>query len=485
MRLRGRDLEDSADSWIPHILGVQSVRLRLRLDRRDDKGRGCWQLVDVEKEAQESGRGLKSQAAAQHSSLMSIPAVSAQSGGGEMQSPGVISPSFLPPPGTKVPGRKRGRPPIRKLEFQSRYPEPLPPIKVPKKRGRKPGFKLKSRMVMTPISPPSSTPEPDMSSIPQDAATIPHSATPQILTVCIYVNKHVNTGPNLDRQKVLQLPDHLGPARPSVVLQQAVQGCIDSAYQQKTVFTLLTQGYGGEKISATFDGKQHLLSLPVVNSVGYVLRFLKKLCRSLLCENLFSEQPIPPSSSASSSLSSSSSSSSLSFHNDKLADGQPKATDSPMREDYHGDGLDSSKRYSVDPSDSAFGAMTSPYPPKPAYGFRSGPAYSGGVCRQASSPGSFQEGNRSAYSPVPEACESRPPPSKDPSSWTVEEVVWFVKDADPHALGPHAEVFRKHEIDGDALLLLKSDMIMKYLGLKLGPALKLCYHIDKLKQNKF
>lgn len=37
---------------------------------------------------------------------------------------------------------------------------------------------------MTPlaISPPSSTPEPDMSSIPQDAATIPHSATPQVLT---------------------------------------------------------------------------------------------------------------------------------------------------------------------------------------------------------------------------------------------------------------------------------------------------------------
>lgn len=41
------------------------------------------------------------------------------------------------------------------------------------------------------------------------------------------------------------------------------------------------------------------------------------------------------------------------------------------------------------------------------------------------------------------------------------------------------------EIDGNALLLLKSDMIMKYLGLKLGPALKLCYHIDKLKQSRF
>ena len=40
------------------------------------------------------------------------------------------------------------------------------------------------------------------------------------------------------------------------------------------------------------------------------------------------------------------------------------------------------------------------------------------------------------------------------------------------------------EIDGDALLLLKSEMMMKYLGLKLGPALKLCYHIDRLKQNR-
>ena len=43
----------------------------------------------------------------------------------------------------------------------------------------------------------------------------------------------------------------------------------------------------------------------------------------------------------------------------------------------------------------------------------------------------------------------------------------------------------RQEIDGKALLLLRSDMMMKYMGLKLGPALKLSFHIDRLKQGKF
>ena len=37
----------------------------------------------------------------------------------------------------------------------------------------------------------------------------------------------------------------------------------------------------------------------MVNSVGYVLRFLTKLCRSLLCDDLYSHQPFPRGTSAS------------------------------------------------------------------------------------------------------------------------------------------------------------------------------------------
>ncbi|NXY29530.1 SCML4 protein, partial [Pomatorhinus ruficollis] len=402
----------------------------------------------------------------------------------------------------RMAGKKRGRPPLQpapiKMAVHNLFPAPagaLPVMKIPKKRGRKPGHKLKSRVLMTPlaISPPRSTPEPDISSIPQDAATVPNSDTPQALTVCIYVNKQANLGPYLDRKKVQQLPEHFGPERPSAALQQAVQACIDCALQQKVVFSLIRQGYGGEmvSVSASFEGKQHLQSLLVVNSIGYVLRFLKKLCRSLLCDNLFSNQPFQQYGKVTESTEG--------YENRRM-----EAAETVIPEDYLADALNR-KQYSADPADAALGSMGSMYTVRqsPADGhpagasssscghrpaqMSSGGSSSAGLQHQTSSPtrnGTSLEGNRSASSPSPEQDAARPS-SKNPLTWTVDDVVWFVKDADPQALGPHVELFRKHEIDGNALLLLKSDMIMKYLGLKLGPALKLCYHIDKLKQAKF
>ncbi|XP_072499087.1 sex comb on midleg-like protein 4 [Notamacropus eugenii] len=410
----------------------------------------------------------------------------------------------------RITGRKRGRPPLHsapmKMAVHNLYSSSacsLPVVKIPKKRGRKPGHKLKSRVLMTPlaISPPRSTPEPDVSSIPQDAAAVPSSAAAaQALTVCIYVNKQVNLGPYLERKKVQQLPEHFGPERPSAVLQQAVQACIDCAHQQKTVFSLVKQGYGGEmvSVSASFDGKQHLVSLPVVSSLGCILSFLRKLCQSLLCDNLFSSQPLPQYPRASED-------------GPDYEDMRMESAKTVISEDYLADPV-GMKRYSVDLSDSAFNctgssSSSSLYSGRLSSGdgcvgrglttsscsHRSGPMSSSGpstagLRHQAFGlmrNGTYLEGNKSASSPSPDGQDAARPTSKNPSTWTVEDVVWFVKDADPQALGPHVELFRKHEIDGNALLLLKSDMMMKYLGLKLGPALKLCYHIDKLKQSKF
>ncbi|XP_058535645.1 polycomb protein SCMH1 isoform X2 [Ochotona princeps] len=302
----------------------------------------------------------------------------------------------------RKPGKKRGRTPKTLIPHPISTPsKSAEPLKFPKKRGPKPGSKRKSRTWLNPppSSPTTSTPEPDTSTVPQDAATIPSSAM-QAPTVCIYLNKNGSTGPHLDKKKVQQLPDHFGPARASVVLQQAVQACIDCAYHQKTVFSFLKQGHGGEVVSAVFDREQHTLNLPAVNSITYVLRFLEKLCHNLRSDNLFGNQPFTQKTHLSLT-----------------------ATENSHSHD----------RY-----------------------------LPGSECYLESRDASRLSG-------------------RDPSSWTVEDVMQFVREVDPQ-LGPHADLFRKHEIDGKALLLLRSDMMMKYMGLKLGPALKLSYHIDRLKQ---
>ncbi|XP_054158235.1 polycomb protein SCMH1-like [Oppia nitens] len=83
---------------------------------------------------------------------------------------------------------------------------------------------------------------------------------------------------------------------------------------------------------------------------------------------------------------------------------------------------------------------------------------------------------------IPSAAASLPPLSTNPADWTIDDVIRHLITVDV-SLESHAETFRKHEIDGKAFLLLNSDMMMKYMGLKLGPALKICNITERLKSN--
>ncbi|KAM4884834.1 polycomb protein SCMH1 isoform 4-T7 [Sylvia borin] len=411
-------------------------------------------------------------------------------------------------------GKKRGR----TTKALIHHPMPTPsksvePLKFPRKRGPKPGSKRKPRTLLNPAptSPTTSTPEPDTSTVPQDAATIPSSAM-QAPTVCIYLNKNGSTGPHLDKKKVQQLPDHFGPARASVVLQQAVQACIDCAYHQKTVFSFLKQGHGGEVISAVFDREQHTLNLPAVNSITYVLRFLEKLCHNLRSDNLFGNQPFTQNShmqrsheydhdrylpDRSSSLDGSLQgpgrgtkrySQDSPPYSAPLSPKLPKNDRHPLEGETFvlADGLPGPLEPRLDPMDSALNSVNSSSHSRSSRDYRL-PGY-----RHLHQPSSLSQGSTSALRRLSSGGSDRylgsrdvsRLSSRDPSSWTVEEVMQFIRESDPQ-LGPHADLFRKHEIDGKALLLLRSDMMMKYMGLKLGPALKLTYHIDKLKQGKF
>ncbi|XP_076136620.1 polycomb protein SCMH1 isoform X1 [Alosa pseudoharengus] len=360
------------------------------------------------------------------------------------------------------------------------------PIKIPKKRGPKPGSKRKPRVPPNPMptSPTCSTPEPDTSSVPLDNATIPSSAL-QAPTVCVYLNKYGKVGPHLDSRKVLQLPDHFGPGRASSVLQQCVQACVDCAHNQGSVFSCLKPGHGGEVISAYFEQQHHTLTLPTVSSVTYVLRFLEKLCHNLHCDPLFGSQPVLQGA----------------LHYDSHAypergsfgethpSGPGRGTKRYPQDTYGNSPVPHKlpkKRHSSEgePYHLENGVGRSEHSEKtPASPSSTGKPLALCSLSQRGSPGKLFRLGSTGSASFAGSRESPRPSFQDPNLWTVEDVMQFIRDIDP-LLGPHADLFRKHEIDGKALLLLRSDMMMKYMGLKLGPALKLTFHIDRLKQGR-
>ncbi|CAL8130602.1 unnamed protein product [Orchesella dallaii] len=86
-------------------------------------------------------------------------------------------------------------------------------------------------------------------------------------------------------------------------------------------------------------------------------------------------------------------------------------------------------------------------------------------------------GEPSLMSPSTEHIDEEP--KVNPVKWNVSEVVDFVRSLPGCA--EYAEDFALQEIDGQALMLLKEDHLMSAMGMKLGPALKLCAKIELIK----
>lgn len=66
----------------------------------------------------------------------------------------------------------------------------------------------------------------------------------------------------------------------------------------------------------------------------------------------------------------------------------------------------------------------------------------------------------------------------NPSTWSVEQVVRYVRSTD---CLHYANIFLDQEIDGQALMLLSRDSLMQFTRMKLGPTLKMCSYIAQLK----
>ncbi|XP_029298398.1 polyhomeotic-like protein 1 isoform X2 [Cottoperca gobio] len=107
------------------------------------------------------------------------------------------------------------------------------------------------------------------------------------------------------------------------------------------------------------------------------------------------------------------------------------------------------------------------------------------------SSGEEDEDDPMSLSPASSAsCHQPPPPLStessapsclpaSPAQWGVEEVSHFISSLQGcEELAPQ---FLSQEIDGQALLLLKEEHLMSTMNIKLGPALKICAHINTLR----
>ncbi|XP_051235047.1 polycomb protein SCMH1 isoform X2 [Dicentrarchus labrax] len=344
-----------------------------------------------------------------------------------------------------------------------------------KKRGPKPKSKKKPRVVQSLGAPSVIAPPPEtrLSSSHVSIDNNHSNSSSVVCTVCVYVNKHGDYGPHLDRKLVQQLPDHFGPAPVNTVLQQAVQACVDCTYQPSVLLSFLqSQSHtGGEVIRVRSEHGIRYVKLPSASSTSSVLRFLENMCQHLESDSLFSSQPFSPFNN------------STRFYNRTKSEPLSHTENGVSKDDSSKDPVPNTRSLHTAPDYRAAKKERQYYP---------GQTQTPPPLRRVSSNPTDTIGTMCAHRRVEASSTTGPDHMKqdkegsgnDASAWSVDDVIRFVQEADPQTLGPHVELFRKHEIDGKALMLLRSDIIMKYMGLKLGPALKLCHHIEKLKQTK-
>nr|XP_045618397.1 polycomb protein Scm-like isoform X3 [Procambarus clarkii] len=258
-------------------------------------------------------------------------------------------------------------------------------------------------------------------------------------SVIVHVNHGCTCGPYLDSGRVGELPLQFGPGSLNRVVRESVQALVDASPDPRTVTSLLPHGNGKVIIKTAVDGEPETHRLPSLDKVEDFWSVLETLFEDLMCcENFYTQQPVSQCT--------------------KCARQSPAQFKRVFhfgteQEAAHQVAIGGKRAASTEPSD----AVTPSKLAKPIL--------------QEPSPSSLSEPGQS------------PRPRGDPAEWTVEEVITHIANTDS-ALANHADLFRRHEIDGKALLLLNSDMMMKYMGLKLGPALKICNLINKIRGRK-
>ncbi|XP_010880112.1 scm-like with four MBT domains protein 1 [Esox lucius] len=345
----------------------------------------------------------------------------------------------------------------------------------------------------------------------------------------IYFNHRCFSGPYLNKGRIAELPQCVGPGNCVLVLKEVLTLLINSAYKPSRVLRELQldqegRWHGhGETLKAKYKGKSYRATVEIVRTADRVAEFCRKTCIKLeCCPNLFGPRMVLERCSENCSVLTKTKytyyygkkksrrvgrppgghsnleggvkrrgrrrkrrkqlfvhkkrRSSASLDNTPAGSPQGSGEEEDLDdEDSLSDDTGSELQDDQDDSEYSVGKSQPPTPsPSPPTTPR--------PTRKRRKPRSPSYSDDENHPPSPKSLRAEVPQKlcldTSPLEWTVTDVVRFIRTTD---CAPLARIFMDQEIDGQALLLLNLPTVQECMDLKLGPAIKLCHHIERVK----
>uniref|UniRef100_A0AAZ3PWF0 SAM domain-containing protein n=1 Tax=Oncorhynchus tshawytscha TaxID=74940 RepID=A0AAZ3PWF0_ONCTS len=351
----------------------------------------------------------------------------------------------------------------------------------------------------------------------------------------IYVNHRCFSGPYLNKGRIAELPQAVGPGKCTLVLKEVLSMLINAAYKPGRVLRELQDveeqhwDCHEETLKAKYKGKTYRSSIRIVRLAEQIPDFCRRVCVKLqCCPNLFSPVQVTGQCPESCSMQTKTKYTYYYGKKKKLSKpfgGEESLEAKPTRrrkkrkaifvqkkrrssavdytpagdEDEDEDDLmlqsgseeGTSSEPREDHIDTCSVEVANSRPRRAvtlrrvthtgiASGSREGPESR----RRSTRSLSYNQGNK--YHPPKRQemqvecseAECRLVLERNPLEWSVEDVVTFITSTDCAAL---ANIFQEQDIDGQALLLLTLPTVQECMELKLGPAIKLCHQIERVK----
>uniref|UniRef100_A0A8C7SKF5 Scm like with four mbt domains 2 n=1 Tax=Oncorhynchus mykiss TaxID=8022 RepID=A0A8C7SKF5_ONCMY len=360
----------------------------------------------------------------------------------------------------------------------------------------------------------------------------------------IYVNHRCFSGPYLNKGRIAELPQAVGPGKCTLVLKEVLSMLINAAYKPGRVLRELQDvedqhwDCHEETLKAKYKGKTYRSSIRIVRLAEQIPDFCRKVCGKLqCCPNLFSPVQVTGQCPESCSMQTKTKYTYYYGKKKKLSKpfggeesleakptrrrkkrkaifvqkkrrssavdytpaGSPQDSDEDEDEDdlmlQSGSEEGTSSEPREDHTDTSSVEVANSRPRRAvtlrrathtgvASSSRDGPESRRRSTRPTITPNKYLMGSLAPWWPggpdMFSECEAECQLvlERNPLEWSVEDVVTFITSTDCAAL---ANIFQEQDIDGQALLLLTLPTVQECMELKLGPAIKLCHQIERVK----